>query len=99
MGDDWTIAPWRVAAMTAARRLYTNWQIDHRRLFATMRRCKGDFLMTYDNTPEIVTLAAKFGFEAKPVAMKNTHHAKMTELLIARDLRWFNLAPALSAVA
>jgi DNA adenine methylase len=85
--------------MTAARRLYTNWQIDHRRLFATMRRCKGDFLMTYDNTPEIVTLAAKFGFEAKPVAMKNTHHAKMTELLIARDLRWFNLAPALSAVA
>lgn len=72
----------------AARRLYTNWQIDHRRLFATMRRCRGDFLMTYDNTPEIVTLAAEFGFEAKPVAMKNTHHAKMTELLIARDLNW-----------
>jgi hypothetical protein len=66
----------------AARRLYTKWQIDHRRLFATMRACKGDFLMTYDNTPEIAGLAAKFGFQAKPVAMKNTHHAKMTELLI-----------------
>lgn len=75
----------------AARRLYTNWQIDHRRLFGAMRRCKGDFLMTYDNTPEIAALAVEFGFQAKPVAMKNTHHAKMTELLIARDLDWFNL--------
>jgi DNA adenine methylase len=76
----------------AARRLYTNWQIDHRGLFTAMRRCKGDFLMTYDNTPEIAALAAEFGFQAKPVAMKNTHHAKMTELLIARDLDWFNFA-------
>jgi DNA adenine methylase len=72
----------------ASRRLYANWQIDHRRLFAAMRGCKGDFLMTYDNTPEIAALAEEFGFESRPVAMKNTHHAKMTELLIARDLSW-----------
>jgi DNA adenine methylase len=76
----------------AARRLYTRWQIDHRRLFAAMRTCQGDFLMTYDNTPEIAALATEFGFQAKPVAMKNTHHAKMTELLIGRDLGWFNFA-------
>lgn len=75
----------------AARRLYTKWQIDHRRLFVAMRACKGDFLMTYDNTPEIASLADEFGFQARPVAMKNTHHAKMTELLIGRDLSWFNL--------
>jgi DNA adenine methylase len=74
----------------AARRLYTKWQIDHRRLFAAMRACKGDFLMTYDNTPEIAALATEFGFQSKPVAMKNTHHAKMTELLIGRDLAWFD---------
>lgn len=74
----------------AARRLYMNWQIDHRRLFATMRACRGDFLMTYDNTPEIAELASEFGFQTKPVAMKNTHHAKMTELLIGRDLSWVN---------
>ncbi len=55
-----------------------------------MHACKGDFLMTYDNTPEIAALAAEFGFQAKPVAMKNTHHAKMTELLIGRDLDWLN---------
>jgi DNA adenine methylase len=76
----------------AARRLYTKWQIDHRRLFTEMKACKGDFLMTYDNTPEIAALAAEFGFEAQPVAMKNTHHAKMTELLIGRDLSWLNAA-------
>ncbi len=76
----------------AARRLYTKWHMDHRRLFAAMQACRGDFLMTYDNTPEIAALAAEFGFEAKPVAMKNTHHAKMTELLIGRDLGWFNFA-------
>ncbi len=76
----------------AARRLYTKWQIDHRRLFVAMRACQGDFLMTYDNTPEIAALALEFGFQAKSVAMKSTHHAKMTELLIGRDLGWFNSA-------
>jgi len=77
----------------AARRLYTRWQIDHRRLFETMRECKGDFLMTYDNTPEIAALAKEFGFQAESVAMKNTHHAKMTELLIGRDLKWLQRRP------
>ncbi|MDD5200248.1 MAG: DNA adenine methylase [Terrimicrobiaceae bacterium] len=75
----------------AARRLYTKWQIDHRRLFKAMKACRGDFLMTYDNTPEIVALAAEFGFQAQPVAMKNTHHAKMTELLIGHDLGWLKV--------
>jgi len=41
----------------AARRLYTKWHIDHSRLFSTMQRCKGDVLMSYDNTVEIVELA------------------------------------------
>lgn len=72
----------------AARRLYKVWQIDHSRLFTAMAGCKGDVLMSYDNTAEIVALAEKHGFESKPVAMKSTHHAKMTELLIGRDLSW-----------
>jgi DNA adenine methylase len=73
---------------SAARRLYTKWQIDHSRLFSAMRSCKGDFLMSYDNTVEIVDLSKKYGFQTRPIAMKNTHHAKMTELLIGRDLSW-----------
>lgn len=76
----------------AARRLYTHWQIDHRRLFALLSRVQGDVLMTYDQTEEIWKLAKDFGFEARPIAMKNTHHAKMTELLIGRDLAWLDRA-------
>lgn len=72
----------------AARRLYKVWQIDHVRLFAAMAKCRGDFLMSYDNTAEIVSLAKKHGFESRPIAMKNTHHAKMTELLIGKNLSW-----------
>lgn len=74
----------------AAKRLYVAWEVDHEGLFRRMKRCKGDFLMSYDNTPEIEKLAAKFGFETRPVAMKSTHHAKMTELLIGRDLGWMD---------
>ena len=72
----------------AARRLYKIWQIDHEHLFATMADCKGDFLMSYDNTAEIAALAKKHGFESRPIAMKNTHHAKMTELLIGKSMSW-----------
>lgn len=72
----------------AARRLYTEWDIDHERLFKLLSRVKGGFLMSYDNTPEVRHLAKRFNFETRQIAMKNTHHAKMTELLIGRDLSW-----------
>ena len=74
----------------AARRLYTAWQIDHSKLFRLMSECKGDVLMSYDNTGEVVKLAEKFEFQHKAIAMKNTHHAKMTELLIGKNLDWLS---------
>jgi len=55
-----------------------------------MRSCKGDFLMSYDKTDEIIYLAEKYGFETRTIAMKNTHHAEMKELLIGRDLSWLS---------
>lgn len=72
----------------AARRLYPEWQVDHEKLFALMADVKGDFLMSYDHTPEVLFLAKRYGFESRAVSMKNTHHAKMQELLIGRDLSW-----------
>lgn len=80
--------------MKAARRLYRNWQIDHRLLFEKMASISGSFLMSYDNDKEIQDMAQEFGFECRPVRMKNTHHAEMTELLISRDLRWLDLNAA-----
>ena len=44
--------------------------------------------MTYDNAEEVRVLAKQHGFETKAVAMKNTHHTEMSELLIGRDLSW-----------
>ena len=52
------------------------------------KRGKRNFLMSYDNTSEVARLAKEHGFERRPIAMKNPHHAKMTELLIGRDLSW-----------
>lgn len=74
----------------AAKRLYTCWQVDHEALFAQMQRVRGDFLMSYDNTAEVRELAARFGFVTRAVAMKNTHHEEMKELLIGRDLSWLD---------
>jgi len=72
----------------AGRRLYLFSDIDHEELFRLASKAAGDFLMTYDNAAPIRALAQRFGFETKLIPMKNTHHAKMTELLIGRDLGW-----------
>lgn len=76
----------------ASRRLYTHWQVDHRGLFGLLARVKGDTLLAYDNTREIALLASEFDFETQAIAMKNTHHARMTELLIGKDLSWLRKA-------
>lgn len=72
----------------AAKRLYNHWELDHVALFEAASELSGDFLMTYDNDEQIRSLAAEHGFDIREIAMKNTHHAKMTELLIGRDLSW-----------
>lgn len=73
----------------AGRRLYTHSEINHEDLFRVASKLKGRFLMTYDDTPEITLLARNYDFEVETVAMKNTHHSIMKELLISRDLNWF----------
>jgi DNA adenine methylase len=45
--------------------------------------------MTYDDADEIRQLARKHGFDTRLVAMKNTHNATKSELLIGNDLSWF----------
>lgn len=78
----------------AARRLYSHWQIDQGRLIGLLKRVDGSVLLTYDSTPEILNLATEFGLETQAIAMKNTHHARMTELLVGKDLTWLHLAQA-----
>ena len=74
----------------AARRLYHRWQVDHRALFELLSKVKGDVLLTYDNTREVVSLAREFGFEMELLAPKQDGEAKMTKLLIGKGFRkWF----------
>ncbi len=80
--------PYTASGKSAGSRLYNHWNIDHIRLFDLCKTLRGDFLMTYDNAEEVRKLAEQHGFETRPVSMKNTHHAEMTELLIGRNLRW-----------
>ena len=80
--------PYTAGGKKAGSRLYTHFQLDHDKLFAACAELAGDFIMTYDNAEEVRVLAKKYGFQAKPIAMKNTHHAAMTELVIGRDLEW-----------
>jgi hypothetical protein len=44
--------------------------------------------MTYDDAEEVRSLAVKFRFETRQIAMNNKNNVKMTELLIGRNLSW-----------
>ncbi|RRR75369.1 MAG: DNA adenine methylase [Candidatus Viridilinea halotolerans] len=80
--------PYTASTKRAGSRLYRYSEIDHQELFRIASTFAGDFLMTYDNAEELRALAANFGFDTELVAMKNTHHTAMTELLIGRNLDW-----------
>ena len=72
----------------AGQRLYKHSELDHEQLFKLVSQLQGDFLMTYENAPEVRDLARVYGFDMRLVPMRNTHHTDMLELLIGRDLSW-----------
>jgi len=80
--------PYTAGGKKAGSRLYTHFELDHEGLFRICEGLHGDFIMTYDNAAEVMALAAEHGFQAKPIPMKSTHHAAMTELVIGKDLSW-----------
>ncbi len=80
--------PYTAGGKRAGARLYTHFELDHQKLFEVTSRIAGDFLMTYDNAPDVKDLASKHNFDVELIAMKGTHHREMKELLIGRDLDW-----------
>lgn len=80
--------PYTAGGKRAGNRLYAHYELDHEALFRLAAAVKGDFLMTYDNAGELYELARAYNFDTELIAMKNTHHAAMTELLIGRNLDW-----------
>jgi len=84
--------PYTAGFKSAGKRLYTHYALDHDALFCKCAMLKGDFIMTYDNAPEVIALAGKHRLQARAGAMRNTHHAVMTELVIGRNLDWMDEA-------
>ncbi|MFN8444320.1 MAG: DNA adenine methylase [Caldilineaceae bacterium] len=80
--------PYTAGGKRAGSRLYRYSEIDHQKLFHVVSEVKGDFLMTYDDAPEVRALARQYNFDTQLVPMKSTHHAEMFELLIGRNLDW-----------
>ncbi len=80
--------PYTAAGKRAGTRLYTHNGLDHEELFSLVKTIRGDFLMTYDNAEAVRSMAEQHGFEIVEIAMQNTHHANMSELLIGKNLNW-----------
>ncbi len=89
--------PYTAGGKNAGNRLYGANDLDHGRLFDICAGASGDFLMTYDNSADVLRLAQSRGLTTRPISMKSTHHAAMTELLIGRDFSW--LPPSLAKIA
>lgn len=76
--------PYTAGGKRAGSRLYTHSEVNHPRLFDSMKASKGAFLMTYDDAQEVSDLAKSRGFQLTRLPMKSTHHAVMHELFISR---------------
>lgn len=80
--------PYTAGGKRAGARLYRYHALDHARLFALLADSGADFLMTYDQAPEIEALVRQHKFHAVRVTMKNAHHAWLPELVITPQPRF-----------
>lgn len=80
--------PYTASGKSAGTRLYRHYQLDHDELFHLFSKSKADFLFTYDDNAELRNKAKYHGYMTSLIAMKNSHHAKMTELIVGKDLMW-----------
>jgi len=79
-----TDPPYSAGGKAAGKRLYKHNELDHDMLFRVMATARGDVLLTYDDAAEVRALAAAHGLAVNTIAMKNTHHSIMQELLITK---------------
>lgn len=77
--------PYTAGRRGAGKRLYTNHEVDHERIFAILAAGSAPFIMTYDDCREVRDLARRFGFACDTIGMWTTHNVSKRELVIARD--------------
>lgn len=74
----------------AGKRLYTHFDIDHEKLFYLTSRVLGKYMLTYDDTEEIRSLANKYSLNFRTIPMKTTHHLEKNEIIISDNFKWEN---------
>ncbi len=74
--------------IVGGRQLYTRFDLDHVELFRVVSGLIGDFLLTYDDVPQVHDLAAVHGFDLQAVPVHTTHHKRKSELVVGRNLAW-----------
>ncbi|MDR3610813.1 MAG: DNA adenine methylase [Ignavibacteriaceae bacterium] len=72
----------------AGKRLYTYFNVDHEKLFSLAAQIKGKFMLTYDDTSEIRSLANKYNLPYVHIPMKTTHHIEKNEIIISDNFNW-----------
>lgn len=72
----------------AGKRLYTHYEIDHELLFKSVSELQGKFLLTYDDTEYMRSLAGKHNLQFATIPMKTTLHYEKEELLISDNFNW-----------
>ena len=71
----------------AGQQLYNQNQVDHAEIFRLLAESAADFLMTYDEAPEIIDLITKHAFHAETVTLTGTRDRR-TELIITPRASW-----------
>jgi DNA adenine methylase len=79
--------PYTAGGKKAGNRLYNHHELDHELLFSLCDDIEY-FLMTYDISVEIESLAKKYELQIEKIPMKNTHNTEMKEYIISKNLDW-----------
>ena len=77
--------PYTAKGKQAGKRLYNHSRVNHSELFEIAVTSGVNFMMTYDCSPEILSLVHKYRLHAVRVYMKNTHHNRIPELVITNS--------------
>lgn len=72
----------------AGKRLYSHFEINHELLFEKTAGLNCHYLMTYDLSDYVISLAERFGMQYRTIPMQTTHLVTKEELLISNDFSW-----------
>ena len=82
----------------AGRRLYSHFEVDHRKIFELASQMRGHFLLTYDDTIEVREWAKEFGLSCMTIPMQTTHLVTKNELLISDTFEWYGVKAIMSDI-